>query len=938
MRQPFETSVLPWLTTQLRTPKRFKREASKMTIYRYVWLSALMYLIAVPMALATVATETVLTTSGTPVVVTHSVTFTAVVSASSGTVPNGELVTFSAGSTVLGTAPLAAGTAKLSTTTLKVGSDQVRAAYSGDASFAASTGTLLQVVTSFSTTTTLTSALNPANYGQKVLLTASVSSAAPGGPTGVVVFKNGTTTLGEGTLSSGFTATWDRVPPGGTDQLTATYTGDSFSGKSTSAVLTEQVNPASTTTSVGSSINPVSQGQPVTFTATVQTPPGLAGFPQGSVTFLAGTTVLGSATLATGKTTFTTATLSQGSVTISAKYSGNSDFSPSAASWLQQVAPPIGAASILVQPATQTVNLGQSVTFSVLATGNSPLTYQWFENGTAIPGATSATYVTPPIASTDIGAPFHVMVSNPVQGATSNTATLQLNLYPGLNVLTYHNDTYRSGQNLQETTLTPANVNTSTFGKLFSVPVDGQIYTQPLYLSGVSIPGNGTHNVIYVATEHDGVFAYDADASGPALWSVSFINPAAGITTLNNTDVACTAIPPEVGITGTPVIDPSTGTMFLVARTKENGVFVQRLHALDVTTGAEKFGGPVPIQASVPGIGAGAVSKVVSFNPQRENQRGALIIQNGMVFITWASLCDIAPYHGWVMAYDTRTLAQLGVWNSTPNGNDGGIWSSGEGPSGDGSSLFFATGNGSSDIGNGDYGSTVVRLAGPSSGSFMVVDYFTPFNYSILNAGDVDLGSGGVLLVDQPGSQYPHELFSCGKEGTIYVVDRDNMGGVNTTFDNVVESIPFANVGTWNSAAWWNGTMYLGSAVEPPDGPPGALTTYDLNPGLGTIPTTPNSATTLQFKFPAPTPSISANGSSNGIVWAIQESNYMLVTGQAALMAYDATNLANLLYSSTQNAARDNPGLAVKFGVPTIVNGKVYVATKNQVSVYGLLP
>ena len=525
-----------------------------------------------------------------------------------------------------------------------------------------------------------------------------------------------------------------------------------------------------------------------------------------------------------------------------------------------------------------------------------------------------------------------------MQAATSSTATLQLSLYPGLNVLTYHNDNYRSGQNLQETILTPANVNTSTFGKLFSVPVDGQIYTQPLYLSGVSIPGNGTHNVIYVATEHDGVFAYDADASGPALWSVSFINPSAGITTLDNTDVACTAIPPEVGITGTPVIDPATGTLFLVARTKENGVFFQRLHALDVATGAEKFGGPVVIQTSVPGIGAGAVKGVVSFDAARENQRGSLLIQNGMVFISWASLCDIAPFHGWVMAYGTQTLAQLGVWNSTPNGSDGGIWGSGEGPAGDGSSLFFATGNGSSDLSNGDYGSTVVRLTGPNSGSFTVVDSFTPFNYAALDDGDVDIASGGVLLVDQPGSQYPHELFSCGKEGKIYVIDRDNMGGASTTIDDVVEEIPLANVGAWNSAAWWNGTMFLGGAVEPPDGPPDALKAYDLDPVMGTIPTSPNSATAALFKYPAPTPSISANGGSNGIVWAIQESNYMLVTGQAALLAYDATNLANLLYSSAQNPARDNPGLAVKFGVPTIANGKVYVATKNQVSVYGLLP
>jgi len=908
-----------------------------MANYRYVWLSALAYLIATPMALAQVTTKTVLSSSGSPVLVTQSVTFTAVVSASTGSVPDGELITFTDGSTVLGTSPLAAGRATCSTAMLKVGPHQIKAMYPGDASFKSSMGTYLQVINSYSTTTTLTSALNPATYGQRVLLTASVSSGAPVGPTGVVVFKNGTTTLGQGTLNSSFTATWDHVTPGGTDPLTATYAGDSFSGKSTSAVLTEVVNPASTTTTVVSSMNPVPQGQPVTFTATVQTPPSSAGWPLGSVTFLEGTTVLGSAALSSGKTSFTAASLTQGSVTISAKYSGNTNFLPSSASLLQQVGPPIGAASIIVQPATQTVNLGQSVTFSVLATGNAPLVYQWFENGTPIQGATAASYVTPPVTSADIGAPFQVQVSNSLARVTSNAATLQLNLYPGLNVLTYHNDNARTGQNLQETILTPVNVNTSTFGKLFSVPVDGHIHTQPLYLSGVSVPGKGTHNVVYVATEHDSVFAYDADVSGPALWSVSFINPTTAITTLNTTDVSCTAIAPEVGITGTPVIDPATGTLFLVARTKENGVFVQRLHALDVASGTEKFGGPVLIQASVPGTGAGAVNRVVSFNPQRENQRGALLIQNGLVFITWASLCDIGPFHGWVMAYDTHTLAQLGVWNTTANGSEGGVWSSGQGPSSDGSSLFFATGNGSFSVSKGGYGSSVVRLAGPTSGSFMVVDYFTPFNYASLNSGDVDLGSGGVLLVDQPGSQYPHELFICGKEGKIYVIDRDNMGGFSPTVDQVVETIPFANVGTWSSPAWWNGTMYLGGAVDPPLNTPDALKAYDLNPVTGMLPASPNSETAMLFKYPAPTPSISANGNSNGIIWVLQENNYQLIKGQAVLLAYDATNLANLLYSSAQNSARDAPGSPVKFVVPTIANGKVYIATQNQLSVFGLL-
>ena len=596
--------------------------------------------------------------------------------------------------------------------------------------------------------------------------------------------------------------------------------------------------------------------------------------------------------------------------------------------------------SIATQPAGQLVNAGQTATFTVVASGTAPLSYQWSKNGSAISGAMLASYTTPATAALDNGSQFQVTVSNSLGNVTSNPATLNVNSLTSLmNVLTYHNDSARSGQNLNETVLTPQNVNSSSFGKLFSVSVDGYVYTQPLYLANVTIPGGSVHNIVYVATEHDSVYAFDADAAGAPLWHVSFVDPASGITTLTTTDVSCTAIQPEVGITGTPVIDPATGTLYVVARTKENGTFVQRLHALDVTTGAEKFGGPVLIQASVAGTGAGTVAGTVNFDPQLENQRAALFLQNGLVYIGWASLCDITPFHGWLMAYDSQTLTQAGVLNTTPNGADGGIWESGSGPAGDGSSLFVATGNGSFKVSSASYGSSILKLSEPSAGVFSILDYFTPNNYSILNDGDIDLGSGGVLLVDQPvGSPHEHLLFLCGKQGTVYVVDRDNPGEFNTGFDLVVQSIAGVNPGSWSSPAWWNNTLYLGGSAEPPTSDPDALRAFTFDPIAGMLSTTSTSQSAVAFGYPSPTPSISANGATNGIVWAMQESNYQNNTGQAVLYAYDATNLGNLLYSSSQNAARDSAGLSVKFAVPTIANGKVYLPGRNAVTVFGLLP
>ena len=505
-----------------------------------------------------------------------------------------------------------------------------------------------------------------------------------------------------------------------------------------------------------------------------------------------------------------------------------------------------------------------------------------------------------------------------------------------VSVTTYHNDNARTGQNLHETILTPANVNANDFGRLFVQPVNGYIYAQPLYVPGVSIGGQ-SHNVVYVATENDSVYAFDADspagANASPLWYVSFINPPSVTTVNSSTDAGCGDLVPQIGISGTPVIDTSTGTLYVVANTKENGAFFQRLHALDITTGNEKFGGPVALEATVAGTGDGSSGGKVTFDPLKQNQRPGLLLRGGAVYITSASHCDIGPYHAWVFAYDAATLRLLAVWNSTPNGSDGGIWQGGGGPAADSAGVYFATGNGTFDVNTGgvDMGDTILKMAGPAGGKLSVLTYFTPFNQDVLADDDIDLGSGGVVLLpDLPaGSAHQHLLVECGKEGSVYLVDRDNMGGYNSTTDQVVQELAGATGGIWGMPAYWNNTVYFGAQYD-------NLKAFSFNAnGSGLLSDSAVSYSPESFAFPGPTPSISANGSANGILWAIQTDSYGS-GGSAVLHAYDATNLANELYNSTQNGTRDTPGPAVKFAAATVAHGKVYVGTATQLAVFGL--
>ncbi|HEU5336982.1 MAG TPA: pyrrolo-quinoline quinone [Terriglobales bacterium] len=525
-------------------------------------------------------------------------------------------------------------------------------------------------------------------------------------------------------------------------------------------------------------------------------------------------------------------------------------------------------------------------------------------------------------------------------------ALLVLSLAPGsgdgkVRVTTYHNNPARQGSNILETILKPDNVNPRQFGKVFSQRVDGYVYAQPLYLPDIRVPHKGVHNVVYVATEHDTVYAFDADRgsreNAAPLWKTSFSNPDAGIKPAPAQDVneyGCSDIVPEIGITGTPVIDAAAGILYVVSKTEENGQIVQRLHALDVRTGAERRGGPVVISAAVPGTGAASSGGVVRFDPLREHQRAGLLLQDGKVYIAWASHCDGWPYHGWVMAYDARSLRQVAAWNATPNGVGGGIWQSGAAPAGNGTDLFFATGNGVFDANTKglNYGNSVVRLT-PGSGhtTLSVLDYFTPYDQEALNASDIEPGSGGVVLLPRLSALSGRQLMVVtGKSGTIYLLDAAHMGKFNSQGDTgIVQSIPLASAGVWGTPAWWNGTLYVGGTWD-------TLKAFRFDPQTTSFNVVPESQSSTTFQFPGPTPSISANGNRNGIAWIIQADGYVDGSSEV-LRAYDAADLTRELYSSDQNAQRDDPGGAVKFAVPTIANGKVYVGAKGQLSVYGLL-
>lgn len=503
-------------------------------------------------------------------------------------------------------------------------------------------------------------------------------------------------------------------------------------------------------------------------------------------------------------------------------------------------------------------------------------------------------------------------------------------------VTTFQYDNSRTGANTNETILNPSNVNVSQFGLKMNFQVQGQVYAQPLYVPNLNIGGT-THNTLFVVTQHDQAYAFDVD-NGQQLWHANFLlSPtiALQISSVSSTDAEnCTDINPEIGISSTPVIDLKTNTMYLVAKTKETDLrtqaskFYQTIHALDIRSGVDRIP-PRRVVASAPGNGNGSVGGIITYDPLVEGQRSALLLANGQLYVSAASHCDKGDYHGWMLAYAAPGLNNTAVYLDTPNGHDGGFWASGPAADADGT-IFAATGNGdfNGDSSGTDFGDSVLRLSWAPSG-FTLVDYFTPWNQATLDATDKDQGSAGVVLLpDQPGTPHPHLLLQVGKTGDILLIDRDNMGHFNPVDNSqIVQNLPAAIGGFWGAPAFWNNNFYFGGNKD-------VLTAFSYDPVAQRLSTTATSKGSEMFNHYGPTPSVSSNGSTNGIVWIIQSDR---ASTNAILRAYKATDLTQEIYNSTQNADRDTAGLPIKFSVPTVADGHVFVGTQSSVAMYGLL-
>lgn len=597
----------------------------------------------------------------------------------------------------------------------------------------------------------------------------------------------------------------------------------------------------------------------------------------------------------------------------------------------------IAAGGITVSLSPKRGGLAITQTIPLTATTNDPLGVTWTSSAGSFSAkaVTTATFVAPNFAGT-----VTVTATSATDGTTSASATFGITDLAG--VLTYHNDLARDGVNAQEYALTTANVKTATFGKLFACTIDSPAYAQPLWVPNLNI-GGGKHNVVFVATSHNTVYAFDAD-SKPCVnyWNVSLMN--AGETYLSNSDVGTTDIFPDIGIVGTPVIDAASSTLYVVSKSKTNGTSCtvatpcfQRLHALSLIDHSEKFGGPANITAAitVPGTGDGSSGGNVPFDTLRENQRPGLVLLNGVVYVSWASHGDNGPYHGWVIGFDKTSLSRVATFNANPNGSDAGIWMGGGAPAADSSgNLYFLTGNGTFDANTGgsDYGDSTVKLS--TTGGLSVADYFTPMDEATLSANDTDHGAGGAaILMDPSSGPVAHLLIGGGKSGVLYLLNRDNMGGFNSSTNNVVQSLFVSGNEILATAAIWNNSLYIAASSTPMQQFPFNLITGQFG---GASHSSGNS-----FGGKGATPSVSASSvSANGIVWALDSGAYgtpCCANGPAVLHAYDATNVGTELWNSSQGTG-NAAGNAVKFTVPTVANGKVYVGTRGELSVYGLLP
>ncbi len=503
------------------------------------------------------------------------------------------------------------------------------------------------------------------------------------------------------------------------------------------------------------------------------------------------------------------------------------------------------------------------------------------------------------------------------------------------NVLTIHNDLARTGQYLTETILAPSNLSSTTFGKRFQITLDGVVDAEPLYVASVPIPNQGTHNVLIVATENDSLYALDAD-TGSQLWKSALL----GSNETPSDDRGCDQVTPQIGITSTPTIglNPGAtgGAIFAVAMSKDSsGNYHQRLHKVDLTTGGP-LATPVEIKAKYPGTGEGSEGGYVQFDPAQYKERAGLLLLGNALFLSWASHCDIPPYTGWIMAYRPQNLKQITVINVTPNGGGGAIWGAGAGLAADLSGhVYFLDANGQFDTtlnaqgfpNSGDYGNAFIKIS-TARGKLSVADYFTMYDTTSESDADVDLGSGGALLLPDmtdANGKVRHLAIGAGKDGNIYLVNRENMGKFNPNNDSAIyqELDGALPGGIWSMPAYYNGQVYFGAVGGP-------IRAFQFTNAV--LSSTPASSTSESYPYPGSSPSISANGSNNAILWAVES------RGNAILHAYAAGNLAQELYNSNQAAnGRDNFGNGNKFMVPMIANGKVYLGTPNGVAAFGLL-
>jgi len=753
-----------------------------------------------------------------------------------------------------------------------------------------------------------------------------------------------------GTLSSTSTASGAPVTYTAPAQVpnppTATLIATSVADSTISATATITI--VAPTPKVTVVISPPSQSVPVNhtqdFTATVQNDPQNKGvvwtLSGAGCTGIACGTLSGASSASGTPITYTAVATAPNPATITLTATSVADPTSSASATITIFAIPTNLA-VVISPKLGGITLSQTLKFTAAAQNDpTSLGVTWTASTGTFTNVTPTSAIYQPPSNPGV---YIVTATSALDTSKTDSATIGVTDLSG--VTTYHNEATRTGVNTQEFALTPSNVHTSTFAELFSCAVDAPIYPQTLWVANLSIAG-GTHNVIFTATSHDTVYAFDADANPCVMYWSKRLVPS-GETWPTALDIGSQDIQPDVGIVGTPVIDPLTKILYVVTKTKTLGTNAngpgqchQRLHALSLVDGSETSHGPIELTSSitVPGSGDGSNGTLLPFDPFRENQRPGLALVNGTVYVAWGSHNDQTPWHGWLIGFNASDLRIKPIlFNATPNGTGAGIWMAGGAPSVDSNNNIYAiTGNGDYD-GVTDFGDSFLKL----NTSLVLQDWFTPADEAVLDSSNLDLGAGGAaVLTDLPSAPVKHLLIGGGKAGSgnlgeIYVVNRDAMGHLEGSGSPLVQNFPLTH-SIYATPAFWNDTLFIA-------GQNGPLEAYALNPATGLFNPTPVSHSSAIFSGMGATASVSSNGTSQGIVWATDTSQFgppsPQGTGPAVLHAYDATNLGHELWNSAQASAnRDQAGNAVKFTVPTIANGKVYIGSASEIDVYGLLP